>query len=50
MLYQRYHTFLDIAVTSAVVLVPVWFVLAFIYRSWPFAAKANISSTPIDGH
>jgi hypothetical protein len=50
MLYQRYHTFSDIASTSAVVLVPVWLVQAFIYRSWPFAAKADISSTRIDGH
>jgi hypothetical protein len=45
MLYQRYHTFSDIVVTSAVIFVPVWFVLSFIYREWPFAAKADISST-----
>lgn len=45
MLYQRYHTFSDIAVTSAVILVPLWLVLAFIYRKWPLAAAENISST-----
>jgi hypothetical protein len=50
MLYQRYHTFSDIAVTSTVVLVPVWLVLAFIYRQWPFAAKANISSSRTASH
>jgi hypothetical protein len=33
MLYQRYHTFSDIALTSVIFLVPVWLVLTFIYLS-----------------
>lgn len=42
MLYQRYHTVSDIAVTGAVVIVPTWLVLAFFYKRWPFS-KASIA-------
>lgn len=38
MLYQGYHTVSDIAVTVAVIVFPVWLVVARLYNRWPFVA------------
>lgn len=41
MLYQGYHTVSDIALTAAVVIVPVWLVTARLYDRWPFVGADN---------
>jgi hypothetical protein len=41
MLYQRYHTVLDIVSTALVVGIPTWLIVAHHCRRWPFAAADN---------